>query len=147
MALEIMFMRIKLYLFFILLFSCAIMYGQRLTLQPGASFTYSFSFHYTKGKETAPPKSDTYRFNVLRRDDSGYYHVRCTLVDYSHSRNTTSEKFIGSDPEDNPFNNTDDLTGGALLQHPFELVVDTNGYLVHINGIKQIVLQDRKSVV
>ncbi|HSC38558.1 MAG TPA: hypothetical protein VLD19_11815, partial [Chitinophagaceae bacterium] len=113
------------------------MYGQRSSITTRTSFTYTFSFHYTTGQELPFNKSDTYRFEVLRRDDSGYYRVRCTLVDFN--RYGAGQKPAGNSPTDDSYTNTDDIAGAALLHRPFELVVDTNGYLIRMTGIKEII--------
>jgi hypothetical protein len=130
-------MPFKFYLSLITVLLCASVYGQRSSIKAGSSFTYTFSFHYNTGQELPVNKSDTYRFEVLRRDDSGYYRVRCTLVGFS--RYATGQKLVNNNLAENPYHSAEDVAGAALLYRPFELVVDTNGYLIRIKGIKEII--------
>src|SRR5882757_9921416 len=110
-------MPIKAFLSFLPVLLCVAVYGQRSSVTVGASFTYTFSFHYNTGQELPVNKSDTYRFEVLRRDDSGYYRVRCTLVGFS--RYATGQKLVNNNLAENPYHSAEDVAGTALLYRPF----------------------------
>src|SRR5882757_1920234 len=115
-------MPVKTFLCFVPVLLCVSLYGQHAYLKVGASFTYTFSSHYNTGHELASNKSETYRFEIMRRDDSGYYRISCTLVDFN--RVAPGQQPVNNNPADNPYNSTDDVASTALLYQPFELVVD-----------------------
>lgn len=114
---------------------CACTYGQHVRLAQGAVLHYRFN--NVMGNSFIPDKLTTYRFEVLGRDDSGYYRIQCTLIAFTNSY--SGQKSGSGDITAMELNNSGELMDLALLYQPFEIAVDDKGNVVRYKGIGEVI--------
>jgi len=89
------------------------------------------------GRGYMPDKLTSYRFEVLGKDDSGYYRIKCLLTTFTNTYK--GQPSSSSDITAMELNNSSELMDIALLYQPFEIAVDDKGNVVHYKGIREII--------
>jgi len=123
------------FLSFAILFLCACTYGQHIRLAQGTVLNYRFD--NVTGSTFTPDKSVSYRFEVLGKDDRGYYRIKCTLTAFTNNYN--GQKTGSSDITAIELTNSGELMDVALLHQPFEIAVDDKGNFIKHIGVTEII--------
>ena len=129
-------MPLRTLLSFVIILLCACTYGQHISLTPGSSFTYRF--RQTPEYKQLGEKTISYRFDVLGKDDSGYYRIKCTQEGFTLTDPDNPGKLYDSrHPLDQSLRSSDQLLELALLYQPFELLVNDKGKVIRYTNITE----------
>ncbi|MBS1567577.1 MAG: redoxin domain-containing protein [Bacteroidetes bacterium] len=130
-------MQPKLYLFLITLvsFTCDVT-AQKNSLNPGSIYTYQIT---VSGNDRFLTKeSDTWRFEIPGKDDSGHYRVQCLLTDFSAA--FENQSFSSDNVAAMPFRSTYELGLLAIWNDKFELRVTDSGVIVNDDDLLEKVV-------